>query len=349
MKKIEKLYPSSQVDKAGEILRKSHMSDEETDFSEKVIDNWRSIHTYALNTFQATLRSKLDKVDKQGLVAQRLKRTPSIKRKLMALKTMNLSQMQDIGGLRAIVTNVKSVYSVYESYKNPQRKGNFLHQLVNEKDYIKNPKQSGYRGVHLIYKYINKRAPEYNGLHLEIQLRSKIQHSWATSVEVMEIFLNQALKASEGESKWLEFFAFAASAFSLLEDCPVIERHENLDPNAIFQEVKSRATELGVENKLESYSKAVEQLPATGKGKYFLIQLNIDERTMGFNAFSEGELEEANAKYIEAERSIQGGTKQVVLVSTTSIESLKKAYPNYFLDTKDFVANLRKVYKKTPN
>ena len=48
----------------------------------QVLTNWRACHSYPINTFQATLRQKLRGIDAGALVAQRLKRTPSIINKL---------------------------------------------------------------------------------------------------------------------------------------------------------------------------------------------------------------------------------------------------------------------------
>src|SRR3989344_2389410 len=64
----------------------------------------------------------LEILDKSALVVQRLKRLPSILKKLKRRyegkePTMNLSQMQDIAGCRAVLSNVESVKKVYlESY-----------------------------------------------------------------------------------------------------------------------------------------------------------------------------------------------------------------------------------------
>ncbi|MBR7037302.1 hypothetical protein IKI14_05690 [bacterium] len=37
----------------------------------------------------------------------------------------------------------------------------------------------------MVYKYQNAYAPEYNGLQIEIQLRTELEHLWATAVETM--------------------------------------------------------------------------------------------------------------------------------------------------------------------
>ena len=105
--------------------------------------------------------------------------------------------MQDIGGVRTIVGSIEQVRELQAAYKSSR----FKHQLVSEKDYIAEPKCDGYRSVHLVFRYVNKRAPDYNGLSVEMQIRTKLQHAWATAVETMGTFLGQAHKGpSRGEA-----------------------------------------------------------------------------------------------------------------------------------------------------
>ena len=53
-------------------------------------------------------------------------------------------------------------------------------------------------------------------------------------------------------------------------------------------------------------------------------------------------LEEASDDYTKAERNLQKGV-QVVLVSGVSVKLLTRAYPNYFLDTTDFIKALDRI------
>jgi ppGpp synthetase/RelA/SpoT-type nucleotidyltranferase len=71
----------------------------------EIIYNFRSSHSFPLNTFQTTLRDKAHKVDADCIVAQRIKRLPTILAKLNRRK-VKLSEIQDIGGCRAIVSSV---------------------------------------------------------------------------------------------------------------------------------------------------------------------------------------------------------------------------------------------------
>lgn len=157
-------FSKSQINKAGQILIVGNDDFDQALWAFDVLNNWRSCHGYPINTFQATLRQKLKAIDENAIVAQRLKRMPSIIGKLWREKGMQLSRMQDIGGLRAVVSNLKNAYALENEY----RSSRFQHELViNQcKDYIAKPKISGYRSIHLIYRYKNVRAPEYDGLLL---------------------------------------------------------------------------------------------------------------------------------------------------------------------------------------
>jgi len=149
--------------------------------------------------FQDFLRRKnAIRVDKNALAVQRLKQVPSIFNKLERELSMSLSRMEDIGGCRAVVSTSTLVNRIYKILKNSRTK----HILHRERHYITNPKESGYRGIHLIYKY-NGSKDKFKGLPVEIQIRSKIQHSWATAVEVVGTFTKQALKAHTGDADWL--------------------------------------------------------------------------------------------------------------------------------------------------
>src|SRR5262245_40890516 len=111
-----------------------------------VINNWRASHNFPLNTFHVGLKRRAKLIDPNAITAQRIKRLASIEAKLMRFPTMTLSQMQDIGGCRAIVATAADVMRLCDNYAQSQIK----HKQHAGDDYIKSPKNSGYRGVHLI-------------------------------------------------------------------------------------------------------------------------------------------------------------------------------------------------------
>lgn len=337
-------YEKKDVNRAGAILASNKQDFDKVELAYGVLANWRACHGYPINTFQATLRQKLRTIDKEAIVAQRLKRAPSVISKLQRFPSMKLAQMQDIGGLRAVVRSVAQVRTLEASY----RESSFKHELVSSKDYIKEPKEDGYRSIHLVYRYVNDQAPAYNGLLLELQLRTRLQHAWATAVETMGTFLGQALKSGLGDRPWREFFELSSAALTHLENTPPVIGYEGLSRKAVFGRVAETEHNLHVLNKLEGFSIAADQIKTEkGAGSYHLIVLDSAQRSVSIKPFPVSQLEQANIEYTKVEERAQNGEKvEAVLVSAGPIKALKKAYPNYFLDTNQFVNQIRRVIQE---
>src|SRR6266542_3571161 len=151
-------YSKSQIDAAGSILVADdfprvdatgevigdHSLVLQIEQAFAIINNWRSSHSFPLNTLQIGLRRLSKQVDPNSLVAQRIKRLSSIELKLRRFSTMKLSQMQDIGGCRAVVRSVRDVDALV--IVSLYRGSNIKHKLDHVDDYIRKPQRSGYRG-----------------------------------------------------------------------------------------------------------------------------------------------------------------------------------------------------------
>lgn len=341
-----------QVNRAGQILRAYAQSADpvtieqldEWEWAYKVLANWRACHNYPINTFRATLRSRLKVIDDKATVAQRLKRFPSIVHKLQRYKEMQLARMQDIGGLRAILGTMAKVRRLERAY----RESKFLHDLVTPKDYITNPKVDGYRSIHLIYRYRNPAVPFYDGLLLELQLRTRLQHAWATAVETMGTFLGQALKSGQGEGQWRSFFEVTGSAIAHLERSAPVPGYEALSRNETFVQVAESEARLRVLEKLRGFSVAAEKIiTEKGQGSFHLVVLNSVEKSVSIRPYGLTRLEQANEAYAEVEKQAQSGEPvEAVLVSAGSVGALRKAYPNYFLDTHEFILQIERIIEE---
>ena len=100
---------------------------------------------------------------------------------------MKLGRIEDIAGCRAVMSDLDEVLALVQSLIK-SRTSNLKHRV---RDYIfANPKSSGYRGMHIVYKYQGTKA-EFRNLSVELQIRTKLQHSWATAVEVVGTFTGQ--------------------------------------------------------------------------------------------------------------------------------------------------------------
>lgn len=354
-------YSRSRVDKAGAFLagwRAKMQSgafslEDVSNFEESlsVINNWRASHSYPLQIMKMALYRRAKRLDESTIVAQRLKRLTSVALKLRRNAHMKLTQMQDIGGCRAVLRNVNLVDQLVDVYeesdaKNPHGRP----ELVETYDYIEEPKRDGYRSVHMVYKYRTASPTHqvYDGLRVEIQLRSKLQHAWATAVETVSTFTGQALKSNVGDETWKRFFALMGSAIALREERPIVPGTPD-NKAEMVEEVRGLFEELKVEQVLSSWSLAVQVVssePTLANARAYLLQLDASTRTIKVTGYEKHELADADAAYLRVEKENAGNPDvQAVLVSVDSVAALRTAYPNYYLDTKEFLAAVRRAIR----
>ncbi len=334
---IKPEYSVSQVKRAGMIYIDPASSVEDKAQALLIINNWRAAHQFPLNIITDRLRRKARNFEPRGLVAQRIKRLPAIEAK-MTRETTKLNQMHDIGGCRAILHNVGHIKELVRSYKKRNVE-------LKEYDYLEQPRTSGYRGVHLIHKYCSRQYPDFNDLKIEMQIRTQKQHLWATAVETVGFFIDQPLKAHKGDEDWLRFFTLMSSAIALQENCPVVKNTPS-DKKALISELAHYVNKIKVFDCLVMYGRAVDitmENPSANHS-HFLIELNTNEQRMKITGFKSDKVNIAQEKYQEAEANKKDGIN-VVMASAGSFAALKKAYPNYFLDTKKFSELLSKTLK----
>ena len=205
---IARTHSLNEIDAAGTTLITKRSTPTQVQGGIEVINEWRMAHAFPLNTLQMRLRNKVEDVDRRHpFVSQRMKRLPAVESKLRRLKNVRLSEMQDIGGCRAVVASTRQVAQLARKFKS----GSIRHELERENDYIARPTRDGYRSHHLIYRYYSDRNPQYNGQRIEIQIRSRLQHAWATAVETVDSFTSQELKVNLGRADYARFFALMGS------------------------------------------------------------------------------------------------------------------------------------------
>lgn len=350
-------YPRNQVDRAGAIL-----AAEDQIFSAApqcpfdvfdlgkayvVVNNWRSAHSFPLNNFQNNLRAKVKGLQSDVLVVQRIKRLESIKAKLCrkATRTMELSQMQDIGGCRAIVRSVQNVDKLLQSYK----RARFNHKLRGERNYIIYPKPDGYRGVHLIYQYRSpsSQISNYDNLRIELQIRSRLQHIWATAVEAVGLFTRQALKSNQGSEDWLRFFALMSSVIALMEKTAPVPGTPP-DYESLRAEILDVSIKLDAMRTMQAHRATLNWAGSQRRKMlgYLLVHFKSSEHIVSIQNYGPSQSQEANAAYTDAEKIKQLGDN-IVLVRVDSIRNLTRAYPNLFLDTGAFTNLLSLVTGST--
>ena len=342
-------YSKRRVDRAGKEYAAGPHSLQEYVETMAIIDNWRSAHSFPLNTMQMLLRKRARTVDPAADVVQRLKRFPSIAAKLRKLGSFGLSNIQDIGGCRAVVKDMDRLDKLMDAFL---LRGRDSHVLKGIDDYVwdDGPRSTGYRSVHFIYAFQSDANPDYNSLRIEIQLRTRRQHAWATAVETVAAFTGEPLKSGEGDPEWLRFFALMGSEIAGLERAPLVPQTPRRS-SILRAEIRDLARKLDVENRLRAYQATMDIMgKAFGEGAdtyklhYFLLCRNAVGRELDVTGYAKTALRFATQDYKNLELATANTPEaDVVLVSADDLKALKRAYPNYFADTSEFLKMLNRA------
>ena len=223
------------------------------------------------------------------------------------------------------------------------------HQLVNKKDYIANPRdEDGYRSIHLIYKYKNKTRPGYDGLRVELQIRSRLQHRWTTAVEAMGTALGEDLKSRKGSQDWLDFFASVSSAIAVLEKRTPVPRFGDLSELETFKAVIDREKALNAKAIMTGLSAVIEHIGPGQASFYHLIILDSLNNKIQVATYGRNNFARAVRDYSKYERraATEGGNLEPVLVSAGALKQVRSAYPNFFLDIHTFTWLLTTIESK---
>lgn len=324
-----------EIGRAGDRLVTQHgLSERYKEEDVQILHEWRMLHLYPLSRIRFYLERDAVSLNKNALLSSRIKRLPSIVTKLARFSEMKLNKMQDLGGCRAILDNIDQVYALVDKIKSAR----FSHELVRTDDYMRNVKDSGYRSFHMVYSFQNKKYPSLNSLRIEMQIRTAIQHSWATAVEMVGLFRKESLKSGFGDIKWLRFFELVSELFYKIEN-----KESSGSYIAISEELRYLSEELNVFNILTAYNAVVSHIEGSEKYNKGLCIIVVDtvKRNINIKNFENNNHAQAASVYVESEKyCAENKGCEVAMVSVSSISELKSAYPAYFLDTKTFLNNL---------
>ncbi len=222
-------YSKRQVNRAGELLRDVargllDLRDEsELTAAREAVEYWRDLHTAPLSAVAAALRHGVSSAGAdERAVTQRLKRFATLIDKLDR-HPGTLTQMEDIGGVRAVLPDQRAVDAVLSAVQDRW-------QVRRVREYIDGrdpgPKADGYRAVHVVV--IEEKR------FIEIQLRTPSQDHWAQLVERATRRSGQALKFGGGSGDLREFFRMraelaAAQAAGVSVDSAFLARLAELD------------------------------------------------------------------------------------------------------------------------
>jgi ppGpp synthetase/RelA/SpoT-type nucleotidyltranferase len=169
------------------------------------------------------------------------KSTPSIVAKLNR-ESCRLSQIQDIGGIRVVVSKVSVqnrvvdiLMKAYPEARTVDRRSNPVH---------------GYRAVHVIVCE--------NGHYIEIQVRTGIQNGWAQLSEKLSDLYDQRIKYGGGPRSYLDNLKYLSDYGKNVEDREVaLDDYRRAEMNRLHK--KKRAGRMTIEDRarLRSYQMLV--------------------------------------------------------------------------------------------
>jgi ppGpp synthetase/RelA/SpoT-type nucleotidyltranferase len=335
-----KPYSNKEINRAGISLRNAGWWTDELSRAYDVVGDWRSSHSYPLRLVYTVLQRRAKPIDSLAVISQRLKRIPAITKKLRRPENhdMKLSTMQDIGGCRAIVDSIGQVRQLAASYR-----------AEVDYDYIQEPKPDGYRSIHIIERCQprTEKHERYRGYRTEIQIRSRLQHAWATAVEAVDFVFGQKLKLGAGDRDWRRFFVLASSAIALQEGTPAVA-DTPIDRRQLAAELREMSAKLNAFRLMEgahlaAYSarRARRELRRAGSSaSAFLLLLDMHDPHKSetkVTVYPAERLTKANEDYLNMEKMLFGDpSRHAVLLSVGKDEDVQSAYPSFFLDTHKF-------------
>lgn len=289
-----------------------------------MLQEFRTSFSQPLTTTFHQLRRITDKVDKDTIVAFRLKRIGTIINKLLRKQDRYLTTMGDIAGIRCIFKTKTDLEKALELIKSKF--------TIEEKirNHYEDTKDIGYKGIHVYIK------DHLSNKKIEIQLRTIKDHNWATLVEITDILYDLRLKEMgfKSDEKFARFHALMSSDKELTKD----------EANLVYDVLKQHNFITRLSNTFRKNNNEVKKRwsELNKTNSYFLLEASKNKipTLMSFNNFKNAE-EEYFKRYKEND------TAEIVLTSIRkpNFRQITIAYANYILSYHNFINDIKPILK----
>lgn len=338
----------NQVKKAGRILVDEGAAEPDRGWALQVAGEWRAAHREPLEDMERIIHDALDGLGVGTLdafVASRIKRLESIVGKLRrAGLCMKLNEMNDIAGCRIVVPTLDDVRLVAGRISEvaPLKDA---HSIKNYIDFP-HPNNDGYRGIHLITRH-DAPSVDLRGLFCETQVRTRLQHAWATALETYDVASRERLKFGRGSENAKRFFQITSALFAMAEGGSttgvVTEPVEELR-----RELSEIEEQDHIQKRLQACSGSVAILSdeSFSGAAYCVLDIDFELQCTSLYTFSEEDVFKAERLYFELERKALEGEstlKDAILVKVSSLKGLGDAYPNYLVNVRFFLESLSRL------
>lgn len=319
---------NGEIDRLGERIRNSRGNPNPKDID--LLQEYRQSFQEPIARVFSSVLQLARKVDRQAIVTFRIKRIDTIIDKLSRTQNkesgpMQFSRMWDIAGCRCIINTSDSnrLYDLLSSIK--EVFGN-ASKIV---DHINPPKEDGYRSLHIYVK------DQLSGKRIEIQIRNRKQHNWATLVEIVDLLYGTRYKEYGNNGKLGRFLLLFSDTESLSDndfsEMLKVEREEK-----VFERMSDTIS-------ANFFEIRKQWLKLKQKGPYYVISANKKGSTIeSFYSFKDAE----NVYYQKYQK--EGNESNIVLtyIPGQDFNQISIAYSNYILAMHAFFDDYRRLVSK---
>lgn len=182
----------NQIDRLGERLKRGAASEEDL----RLLDAFRRSFATAHDEVVRIIHVELG----MEPTSRRAKSTLSIVDKLRR-ESLRLSQMQDIAGCRVVVKGIRAQGEAVQLLA----KRFPLHTVLDRRS----RPSHGYRAVHFVVREARK--------HVEVQLRTQLQHLWAQLSEKLSDVVDGDIKYGRGDERYRSYLDVMSNLIEALD------------------------------------------------------------------------------------------------------------------------------------
>lgn len=324
---MEDKLSKGKINKIGDSIRNALLNNQKiSDEDLLILQKYRTSFKDPLKKANDELNRIMKNIDKTGVITYRVKRIESIFSKLLRFQDMQLARMHDIAGARCILASESKVRAFVEEVRQSK-----LFEVKDIDDYITNPKDTGYKSIHL--------RCICDGQYIEIQVRDEIQHSWATLVEITDVIYGTRIKENK-DDKQTGLYAFL-QLFSKSKDLTTSERNKI---NEVLEKTKfiQKLTDTFCKNAIALRDNWCKNARKVGQFYVFEVDKKNNPKINVFDDFGRAE-----EQYFSTFTTNIKKEKNLVMayVFNDDFELISKAYSNYVLVKHDFYLNLSNILR----
>lgn len=324
---MENKLTKGQIRKLGENIKINprEVSNENLEMLQK----YRTSYKETLSHVFTELTNSTKSVYTESILSYRIKRIDSIIRKLERKPKMQLDRMWDIVGCRCILKNEKQIRKLERKIKDK-----FFVIDGQTRDYYNKENPTGYKSLHLYIK-LNENHSDV----IEVQLRTKDDHNWATLVEITDLLLDDNAKEAEDYTK-TKFGRFH-KILSERKDLDEKDTRYILE-TVIENDLYNLISKTFINNYVEVRSQWVSNKKSKFRN-FFVIVSQKDKHPL-IQSFESYEL--AEIEYFNQFKSDSKANVLLTHLQNNCYEQISIAYSNYILTTHVFIYDFLKIIEK---